>query len=423
MERFKRLLEVFRHLGSILELDALLQVVVDAVCDLTHSQHSFILLYEEETDLLKIIAGTHADKELLKRCRVPLQQSIVGKVYTGCIPLVLNGKDSDPHPLRDFEKISGLQINRLLAVPMVFCGQAIGVVEALNKYGGMEYGDDDQLILEALTSHLAAVLLSTLMLDEMQQVYASLDESERKQLDFIAIASHELRTPLGLILGHSADLYEHCPIQEVHSRLDVIYRSAERLKKIVDNFSNISSFQQAPKVKTMHSRVEITNLVRKTAAAFQESAGKKTITLIIDFPVSELYVKGDPDKLSLAFSNLIENAVTYTGENGRVLINAEKLAGYVRISVIDNGMGIPAGDLNKIFDKFYQVEGHLTRRHGGMGVGLSVAKAMIELHEGQIWVESVEGKGSNFTVLLPTLEQYPAAPSGEKAGVVKPFTL
>jgi signal transduction histidine kinase len=75
--------------------------------------------------------------------------------------------------------------------------------------------------------------------------------------------------------------------------------------------------------------------------------------------------------------------------------------GYVKVSVIDDGIGIPAKDLPRIFDRFFQVESHLTRRHGGMGLGLSVAKVMIELHGGRIWAESMEGKGSNFTFLLP----------------------
>ncbi len=77
------------------------------------------------------------------------------------------------------------------------------------------------------------------------------------------------------------------------------------------------------------------------------------------------------------------------------------MPGYLKVSVIDDGIGIPAQDLGRVFERFYQVESHLTRRHGGMGLGLSVAKAMIELHNGQIWVESLEGKGSNFTFLLP----------------------
>ncbi len=91
----------------------------------------------------------------------------------------------------------------------------------------------------------------------------------------------------------------------------------------------------------------------------------------------------------------------FTNQGGHVFVTGELVPGYVKVSVIDDGIGIPAKDLPHIFDRFFQVESHLTRRHGGMGLGLSVAKVMIEMHGGRIWAESMEGKGSNFTFLLP----------------------
>jgi two-component system sensor histidine kinase VicK len=119
-------------------------------------------------------------------------------------------------------------------------------------------------------------------------------------------------------------------------------------------------------------------------------------------PETDLTVEGDEEKLATALTNLVDNALIYTNENGHILISAEKLPGYIKVSVLDDGIGIPAKDLPRVFDRFFQVHSHLTRSHGGMGLGLSVAKAMIELHGGQIWVESLEGKGSNFSFLVPT---------------------
>ena len=103
--------------------------------------------------------------------------------------------------------------------------------------------------------------------------------------------------------------------------------------------------------------------------------------------------------------------LTFTNTGGQVLVTAESVPGHVKVSVIDNGVGIPASDLPRVFERFFQVESHLTRRHGGMGLGLAVAKAMIEMHSGRIWAESVEGKGSNFTFLLPLNVQ----PAGDLA--------
>jgi two-component system sensor histidine kinase VicK len=112
-------------------------------------------------------------------------------------------------------------------------------------------------------------------------------------------------------------------------------------------------------------------------------------------------IEGDEEKLGLVLSNILSNALTFTNENGHVTVTAEKLPGYIKFSVTDDGIGIPAKDIPRIFDRFYQVQSHLTRRHGGMGLGLAVAKAMVELHGGQIWADSAEGKGSSFSFLLP----------------------
>jgi two-component system sensor histidine kinase VicK len=112
-------------------------------------------------------------------------------------------------------------------------------------------------------------------------------------------------------------------------------------------------------------------------------------------------VEGDSPKITIALGNVVTNAITFTNPGGHIDVVAESIPGHVKVSVIDNGIGIPANDLPQIFDRFYQVESHLTRKHGGMGLGLSVSKVMIEMHGGRIWAESMEGKGSTFTFLIP----------------------
>jgi len=128
--------------------------------------------------------------------------------------------------------------------------------------------------------------------------------------------------------------------------------------------------------------------------------------LTTETTLDDQFVEADETKISIAVGNLIKNAITFTDANGHVTVKSESLPGYVKVSVIDDGIGIPMKDLPHIFERFFQVESHLTRRHNGMGLGLSVAKVMIEMHGGRIWAESMEGSGSNFSFLLPvkTLE-------------------
>jgi len=120
----------------------------------------------------------------------------------------------------------------------------------------------------------------------------------------------------------------------------------------------------------------------------------------------------DEVKLGIALSNLVKNAVQFTEPGGSVTVKLEEEeAGYVKVSVIDDGIGITSKDLPRVFERFFQAESHLTRRYGGMGLGLAVAKAMIEIHNGRIWVESEEGKGSTFVFLLPVEQTQKSVPS------------
>jgi two-component system sensor histidine kinase VicK len=223
--------------------------------------------------------------------------------------------------------------------------------------------------------------------------------------DFIAIASHELRTPLGLIIGHATFLQENTNNEQTLKQLDVIIRSATRLKEIVEQMSSLN-IHQIGKSRIRRAPVSVSQLIQEVTQSFAESARQKKIALIVDAPPSDLYVEADIEKISLALGNLIDNALTFTNEHGHIWVKAEKLPGHIKVSVIDDGIGIPAKDLHRVFDRFFQVESHATRRHGGMGLGLAVAKVMIELHGGQIWVESVEGKGSNFSFILPAVDHY-----------------
>lgn len=400
IRRLERLNTISRSLGSANGLDSLLQTVVDAACELLECEYSVILMYEEETDLLKFVAGPPAYREVMKRSRIPLDRSIAGWVYQHTNLLLIPDTRVDPRVHLEIENILGYQVRSILATPLTFRGETIGVIEVINKKDNSHYTEDDINILETLASQAAVVTLGTLLIEETEHAYKELEQLERVKSNFIAIAAHELRTPLGLILGHSTFLAESIKDEMQLKQVDVIIRSATRLKKIVEDLSNVSNVQRGAVI--LHQKpVPLQNLIPKIAAPYQTSARRKRISMILKIPDSDLTIEGDEEKLSTALSNLIDNAITYTNENGHVYISAEKLPGYVKVSVMDDGIGIPAQDLPHVFDRFFQVQSHLTRRHGGIGLGLSVTKALIELHGGQIWVESFEGKGSNFSFLIP----------------------
>jgi signal transduction histidine kinase len=236
-----------------------------------------------------------------------------------------------------------------------------------------------------------------------------LAELERLKTDFIAIASHELRTPLGLILGHATFLRELAG-EQYDEQLDTIIRNATKLKTIVENLSDVDNIQTgASRVRSQ--QVSLTKIIDEVIATFQDEAKSKNVTLACNSPDTPFYLEADGVKLSIALSNLVKNALQFTEVGGHATINVQEDAGHYKVTVKDDGIGIPARDLPRVFERFFQVETHLTRRYGGMGLGLSVAKAMIELHGGRIWVESDEGKGSTFVFLVPILQPQQSPPA------------
>lgn len=400
VKRLERLLEVSRRLSSFGELFPLLQSLVDVACELTQSQTSSILLYEADTGLLKFVAAPRPQQGVLQHLRVPLEKSVAGLVFGQSKPLVIQYARYDPRIYRGVDYTLDFETDSILAVPLIFKGQTIGVFEAVNKLGDAHYTEEDVTILETLASQAAMAIQSTHLVEEAQRAYRELSELDRMKADFVAVASHELRTPLGLVLGHASQLRESSNDEQVRQQLDVILRGAERLKKIIEDMEKVQFIRQES--TSLHrSTVEMARLIQEVVASFQDFANRKHIALQAQIPKTALTIEGDAEKIGIALSNLIKNAITFTNKGGHVLVVADKIPGYVKVSVMDDGIGIPAKDLRRVFERFFQVQSHMTRRHGGMGLGLSVAKVMIEMHGGQIWAESVEGKGSNFSFLLP----------------------
>ncbi len=286
-------------------------------------------------------------------------------------------------------------------MPISYGSSPLGVLEAVNKLGSTPYTAEDVAILQTLAVYAGIALFNTALMEETVYATQDVDDLERKKNDFIAITSHELRTPLGLILGHASILQEMTGDEQFKQQLEVIVRSANRLREIIEDLSNVDQ-QQPGKARMRRSTVSMAAMLTEVARSFQAQARARHILLSVEVPEDPLNVQADAEKLGIALGNLVENALTFTDEGGRVHLSGVKLPGYIKISVVDNGIGIPAKDLHRVFERFYQVEGHTTRRHGGMGLGLAVAKVMVEMHGGQIWAESVEGRGSNFSFLLPT---------------------
>jgi len=395
------LLAISSRLNRAENLEDFLQSIADVAANLTQSEGSSFLLFEEETQQLYFAAAVASNREKLLKLRVPIDQSVAGHVYSYSQPLVIPDAQTASQIYRTIEQSMDMTTRNLLAVPVTFSDATFGTLEVINKLEGQSYTPEDQTTLEILASYAGTAIQQDNLLKEAEEVTREREELKRQKNDFVAIASHELRTPLGLVLGHATFLREMAEEEFLHDQLDAIVRNAEKLKIIIDSLNQAENFQSR-NVSIRWQHIDLNPVLQGLIDSFKEEAEKRQIKLFLDLPPERALIRCDTAKLRVAIGNVIKNALVFSEDGGSVHVCLKKLPGYVRISVEDTGIGIPPEDLHRIFQRFYQVEPHLTRKHGGIGLGLAVTKDIVESHAGQIWVESTLGEGSTFTILLPT---------------------
>ena len=398
-KRLERLIEISRTLSSSAELEPFLNTLVSATVDLIHCEAAAILELDEGKNHLHFLALPWTYRDQLIKIKVPAQTSVAGWVLQNSKPAIVPDVTNDPRFFKEIDQATGFITHSLMAVPISFNREILGVLEAVNKFEQAHYTEEDLKILEILASLAAIAIQNNHLEGKVQHSLDQKNQLERMKSDFIAIASHELRTPLGIILGNATFLRETVP-PELRVQMEIIVQNSMRLKDIIDDLASMDNVQRGTASLRSNS-ISMQRVIKEVMDSFQQEVQEKHLSIQADTGQGDLVLEGDPAKIAIALSNLVKNAVTFTNPGGHIQIVAESIPGYVQVKVIDDGIGIPVKDLQHIFDRFYQVESHLTRKHGGMGLGLAVAKTMVEIHSGRIWAESVEGQGSSFTFLLP----------------------
>jgi signal transduction histidine kinase len=394
-----KLVEISLTLNSTLEPDRLPQLIIKMATDLLNSEGASILLLDENTHDLYFAAATGGDPKELRQIPVPMEGSIAGTIYRKNEALIINEVAKDPRHFQQVDAKTQLETRSLIGVPMTIRNEVIGVLEALNKHGG-EFTQDDIRTLEIIASTAAVAINNARLLDALKRAYEELGRLDRMKTDFIAIASHELRTPLGVILGYAALLKEEAG-GESSDHAETVLNQALRMRRLIEDMTNINTMKVGSKELDLHEQPLQTpaHAAQQEIAALVQAKGQ---VLTSNLPPEPLLAEFDSPKVTMALINLLNNAMRFTPAKGSIELSLEKHGSEGWLRVIDTGMGIPAGQVDKIFDQFYQVENHMTRRHEGMGLGLSIVRAIAEAHDGRVWAESPgPDKGATFTIALP----------------------
>ncbi|MBR3865757.1 MAG: HAMP domain-containing protein, partial [Clostridia bacterium] len=231
-----------------------------------------------------------------------------------------------------------------------------------------------------------------------------LDQSRR---EFVANVSHELRTPLTNIKGYTETLIDGGDALDAETRktfLDVVYNESDRMSRIVKDLLTLSRLDSSHMEMNME-RMDIVGCARAAVQSMKLEAENQQITLSSDLPQRLPEIFGDKTRLEQVILNLVSNAVKYNRAGGSVTVSGGTVDKKVFIRVEDTGLGIPEEDIGRLFERFYRVDKARSRQRGGTGLGLAISKEIAEHHGGTITAESVYGKGSTFTLLLPIAEE------------------
>ena len=236
----------------------------------------------------------------------------------------------------------------------------------------------------------------------LEQEHAKkLEEVDKMKSNFYANISHEFRTPLMLILGPVEKLISKAKDEDGQKQAGLIKGNAKRLLTLINQLLDLSRLE-AGKLKLNASKGNIAQFVKGLAMEFESIAERRDISLKVVMEKEDIEAYFDKEKLEKIITNVMSNAIKFTPEGGRITVKLTGISGnQVEIIVRDSGIGIPKSELTKIFDRFYQVDGSHTREHEGTGIGLALTKELVELHKGNIFVDSVEGHWTEVKLSFP----------------------
>ncbi|MBN2002525.1 MAG: GAF domain-containing sensor histidine kinase [Anaerolineae bacterium] len=379
----EQLISISRRLNSTLEMRRLLQQIVDSAHQLTHADGASILLMETE-ETLRFAATSGPGAHVLEIMEVPIKGSLAGWVVKNREMAIVEDAQSDSR-LYNIKTIDATQ--SIIAVPMIFGDEVIGVLESVTMKARYSFTRQDMETLETLAS-IAAVAVENARLFE--------------QSDWVSEVIHEIRTPLTAILSY-AELLQRPDLNDAMRGkfADIIQQETERVNELATTFLDLARLESG-RVQMAQDSLEIPKIVELSTNVIKPSAEGKSRHVTVEIPDVLPQTIGDAQRIHQVLLNLLSNAVKYSDPGDTITVKAYTENQQIVIEVTDTGPGIPAEQISKLFRKFSRLPGGESKATG-TGLGLVVARQIVEAHQGQIGVRSEVGRGSTFYFTLPII--------------------
>jgi PAS domain S-box-containing protein len=404
---FESLVEIGRRIIERLEPKEVLPLVARSVNRIMGTHFCLLMLREGES--LRVAAQEGLEPELVDSFRdLPIGDSLTGWVAEKGQALAVPDLLEEPR-LRNADLVSRFGYRSYLCVPLRRGGETLGTLEVVTKED-RSFGPEDQDVMAAFADLTAVAIDHSRLfhetrhhLAELQAANRRLEQLDRLRQEYLRNVSHEFRTPLTVIRGYAEYLAGtgEMGASGSGSIMSVIVESCDRLIDMVDTLIEVSRVEGGVAGATLRVRpLDLRAVAASALETLRMAAQRRGIELItqLDEP---LPVEGDADLLVQVVRKLVDNAFKYSGARKRVVVRGTCEGEGALLEVEDEGIGMAAEHLPRIFEKFYMVDGGLTRRIGGTGVGLYLVREILKLHGGSVTVRSEPGRGSVFSVRLP----------------------
>lgn len=400
VETLRRLHSLFRAAYRTTDLEEVLACASEAIAAFTRAERVWFFLHDPDTNRLEAgWPGWNVTEAMISQLKISVEsRSIVSMVFKTGDPYVANDLERDPYVNRKLQAVVGAE--NAIVCPLKAEDKTLGIVVATNRPGGFGHEEVDALTTFA---DAASLLIKNVRLySTLSGTVEELRRASRLKDHFLQNVNHELRTPLTSIVGWT-DLLEEQPTDDKTLRrgLKQVRQSARVLLALIDDLLDLARMDRGALALDLKA-VSLADVIQRSLETVRLMAETRSVTLIVaPMPEAMPAVRADGLRLQQILWNLLANAIKFTPRHGRVIVRVDREPERYLVSVEDDGIGIPESDLPHIFERFRQVDGSPTRRHPGMGIGLALARSLVELHGGTIWAESTLGQGSRFTFSLP----------------------
>ena len=393
------LTEIARLLAEVMDPRALAQRIADSVrLLLEDTAAAAVYSFESPADEARAVAVSAETGAQFPWTRVlPPGVGVVARAVaerrTVVVPDVLAYPDAGyPDDVR--ARLEASEFRALMAIPLVAHDHVLGAL-GVGARTGRRFDAREIALLSAFADHAAVSFHNA-------RVFTAAEQANRSKDDFLAILSHELRTPLTAILGWVRLLLRGLLSEpKATEALEAIDRNTRLQARLINDLLDVSRIVTG-KLDVEHQPVHLAALVYEVLGTARQDAHARALLAEPAIDPDAGPVIGDRVRLQQIVTNLVSNAVKYTRRGGRVDVTLRRAGEHVELVVADSGEGIAAADLPLIFERFHQVDASTTRRHGGLGLGLTIVRHLVELHRGSVHVESPgRGQGTTFTVRLP----------------------